>query len=103
MTKKRSEIFVDKSRFFPKKFDFFEKKFDFFPGKVRFFRKIFTNLTWGFFSGPSRVFDFFRVATLVYTQGLCEEGRCRKSSSLGQSAVKQKLLRTTSYIVTIAT
>src|SRR6218665_3270041 len=68
MTKKKViRIFFDKSRFFQKKFDFFEKKFDFFQEKFDFSAKslqIWPWVFWGFFSGP-RVFDFFRVATLI--------------------------------------
>src|SRR6218665_2434048 len=63
----KSTISSRKSSIFSQKVRFFREKVRFFPGKVRFFRKIFTNLTWGFlgfFSGPSRVLDFFRVATL---------------------------------------
>src|SRR6218665_3681594 len=59
MTKKRraSEIFAEKIYFFPKSRIFSQN-----VGKSH------RNLTWGFlgfFSGPSRVFDFFRVATLI--------------------------------------
>ena len=46
--------------FFPEKLAFFLEKLDFSQNVSQLHR----NLTWGFFSGPSRVFDIFRVATL---------------------------------------
>src|SRR6218665_1073392 len=59
---KKVRFFREKVRFFREKFDFFQEKFD-FPAKSF---QILPGVFWGFFSGPSRVFNFFRVATLVF-------------------------------------